>query len=80
MNFSNPNYRRWFIQGTIGILLFGSGICMLVEAGFYKHTGPANWKWVVAGTFSLIVLMGGVILMVDSIRYRIAYDQEKNKA
>jgi hypothetical protein len=80
MNFSNANYRRWSIQGTIGILLFGSGICMLMEAGFYKHTEPAMWKWVMVGTFSLIVLMSGLILMVDSIRYRMAYDQEKNKA
>ncbi|MFK7807112.1 MAG: hypothetical protein AB8F74_04845 [Saprospiraceae bacterium] len=77
MNFSNPNYRRWFIQGTIGILLLGSGLSMVVESGFYKQAQPTTWKWVLAGTLSLVVFMSGLILMVDSIRYRIAFEKDK---
>lgn len=76
MNFKNLNYRRWFIQGTIGILLLGSGLCMFSEAAFYKHSHPPFWNWVFVGTGSLIVLMSGLVLMVDSVRFRIKYDLE----
>ncbi len=76
MDFSNKIYRRWFTQGTIGILMTGAGISMVIKAGFYKHTHPDNWKWIAAGTVSLIVLMSGLVLFVDSIRYRIRYEDE----
>lgn len=66
----NTNKRRWFIQGTIGILLVGAGVSMLIETGFYKHTDPGTMRWILAGTLSLIVFMSGLILMIDSIRYR----------
>ena len=78
MNFSNRNFFRWFIQGTVGILLTGAGISMVVEAGLYKHTHPPLLIWMGAGTLSLIVLMAGLILMIDSLRYRIRYDEEKH--
>lgn len=64
------NKKRWFIQGTLGIILAGAGASMLIEAGFYKHSDPGLWKWVAAGTLSLIVFMAGLVLMIDSIRYR----------
>lgn len=66
----NKNRRRWFLQGTIGILLTGAGVSMLIEAGFYKHSDPGLIQWVLAGTLSLIVFMAGLVLMIDSIRHR----------
>lgn len=62
--------KRWFIQGTIGILLTGSGLCMVVESAFYKHISPDSYFWIFAGTGSLIIFMAGLILMIDSIRYK----------
>lgn len=79
MNFKNTNYRRWFLQGTVGILLLGSGLCMLLEAAFYKHTDPPLMNWVLAGTGSLIVFMSGLVMMVDSLRFRIKYDTENKE-
>ncbi len=69
--FQNPDYRRWFIQGTLGILLFGSGLCLFAEASLFKQSEPPFWQWFGFGTFSLFVLMAGLILMIDSVRYRI---------
>ncbi len=66
----NKNKKRWFLQGTIGILFAGAGVSMLIEAGFYKHSDPGMIQWVLAGTLSLVVFMAGLILMIDSIRYR----------
>ena len=66
----NQNKKHWFLQGTIGILLTGAGVSMLIEVGFYKHSDPGMILWVLAGTISLIVFMAGLVLMIDSIRYR----------
>ena len=69
-NFSDPGFRRWFIQGTVGILLTGSGLCCLIECGFMKYNGAGTWHWILYGTLSLILFMSGFILSIDSIRYR----------
>lgn len=74
--FKNSFFRRWFIQGTIGVLLTGAGICMVVEAGFYKQSNPETWKWVAVGTGALIVLVGGLTLYVESLKYRVFYELE----
>lgn len=66
----HQNTKRWFIQGTLGILLTGAGLCLVVESAFYKHSDPESIFWVLAGTGSLIVFMAGLILMIDSIRYK----------
>ena len=79
MSMTNKNFRRWVIQGTIGILFTGAGISMVVEAGFYKHSNPPTLYWVLAGTGALIVLMTGLVLFVDSVRYRIAWDLDKRQ-
>lgn len=69
--------RRWFIQGTLGIVLVGFGLCLFSEASFFKQTNPPVWEWVAFGTGSLTVLMAGLILMVDSVRYRIMAEEEE---
>ena len=76
---SNKNYRRWFVQGTGGIIIFGSGLSMCIEAGFFKYSQPPTWQWILAGTTALAVVMAGLILMIDSIRYRIRYEREQER-
>lgn len=68
--FSDAKYRRWFFQGTLGILLTGGGLCGLIECGFLKHGGAETLTWVALGTLSLVVYMTGFILSIDSIRFR----------
>lgn len=75
----NDYYRRWLAQGTMGVLLTGAGACMMIEAGFYKHSDPGIWYWIAAGTGSLIVLVAGLTLFVDSIRYRMYYELEQDR-
>ena len=75
--FDHPSYRRWFIQGTIGILLFGFGLCLFSEASFFRRTDPPAWQWVGFGTLSLVVVMAGLILIVDSVRFRIRYENDR---
>ncbi|MFK7933443.1 MAG: hypothetical protein AB8G22_08025 [Saprospiraceae bacterium] len=77
--FKNSYFKRWFIQGTIGVLLTGAGICMIGEAGFFKHSDPPFWEWVVVGTGALIVFMGGLTVFVGSLKYRIFYELETNQ-
>jgi len=68
--FSDAKYRRWFIQGTVGVLLTGAGLCGLIECGFLKHGGADTWTWVGLGTVCLIVFMSGFIMSIDSLRFR----------
>mgnify|MGYP000680692637 CR=1 FL=1 len=77
--FQNDFFRRWFLQGTIGILLTGAGICMIGEAGFFKHSNPPLWEWVAAGTGALIVFMAGLTTFVGSLKYRIYYEMETDE-
>lgn len=75
--FKNSNYKRWFLQGTLGILLFGAGLCMFGEATIFKASNPPTWHWVSVGTSTLCVVMAGLILMVDSLKYKIYYELEQ---
>ncbi|MEM1123930.1 MAG: hypothetical protein AAGJ18_26060 [Bacteroidota bacterium] len=75
--FSDVNYKRWFVQGTLGIIIFGAGLCLFGEATIFKWSKPPMWQWVGFGTFSLCVVMAGIILMVDSLKYKIYYELEQ---
>ena len=77
--FKNKYFKRWFWQALLGLILLQSGLCMVVEAGFWKHNGAETWQWVVAGTISLGVFYSGANLMVDSLRFRIKWLEEKEK-
>ena len=74
----DKNLKRWFTQGTTGILLTGAGICMIVEAGFLKHGDVSQMKWITMGTLALIVYMAGLTLFVDSIKYKIRFERQKS--
>ncbi len=61
------NKTRWFVQSVSGLLLTGTGLCMIVDAGFSRFNGE-EWFWY--GTASLIVFQAGLCLLVDSLRFR----------
>ena len=64
------NKKKWFVRGTLGVLLVGAGLSMVVDAGFYRHAHPEGYKWILYGTGALAVFMAGLTLFVDSIRYK----------
>lgn len=78
LNFKNKNFKRWFWQSVIGLLVLQSGLCMVVESAILKHAvDTENWQWILAGTISLAVFYAGISLTVDGIRYRIKWQKEK---
>ena len=58
--------REWFIKGTLGVLLFGFGLCCMIESGFLKHTGAAWYEWITAGTIALCITVSGVVLLITA--------------
>ncbi len=51
---------KWFVISTIGVLLFGAGLCSLTEAAHLKHTNEPTARWVLSGTYSLVLIMSGL--------------------
>jgi len=58
--------REWLVKGTLGALLFGFGLCCMVESGFLKHGGTIWYAWVIAGTFSLCSTISGAVLLIQA--------------
>ncbi|MEP3210079.1 MAG: hypothetical protein ABJN95_12850 [Maribacter sp.] len=58
--------REWFVKGTLGALLFGFGLCCMIESGFLKHTGAPWYEWVLAGTISLCITMAGLVYLIKA--------------
>jgi len=56
--------REWFIKGALGALLFGSGLCCMIESGFLKHEGTVWYEWALAGTVSLCITVAGVVFLI----------------
>lgn len=58
--------REWFVKGTLGALLFGFGLCCMIESGFLKHTGAQWYEWVLAGTIALCITMAGLVYLIKA--------------
>ncbi|NKI32362.1 hypothetical protein [Croceivirga thetidis] len=58
--------RKWLLTGGFGALLYGFGICCVIESAFYKHSGAPLWEWVVLGTVSLSILLTGTVLLIKA--------------
>jgi hypothetical protein len=73
------NYKNWLIKAPLGLVLVGLGACLIVEAGFLKHSGVATFDWVVAGTTALVIFNAGLCIFGDAILDRVRYEIEKSK-
>lgn len=58
--------KRWFVLGTMGTLFFGSGLCLVIEAGHWKHEAVFWGQWVGFGTLGLILVMSGIFFLINS--------------
>lgn len=56
----------WFIKGTAGIILFGSGLSIAIESSVYKHSDEPWYTWVVGGTAGIALAVSGIIFMIKS--------------
>jgi hypothetical protein len=73
------NYKNWLIKAPLGLVLVGFGACLIVEAGFLKHSGAAAFDWIVAGTTALVVFNSGLCIFGDAILARVRYEIEASK-
>jgi hypothetical protein len=71
-------YRAWLLRAPLGLVLVGLGLCLVVEAGFYKHSGVATWNWILAGTGALVVFNSGLCIFGDAILQRVRYERSQD--
>lgn len=69
----NKHHIRWLIQAPLGLILFGAGLSMAIDAGFAKHQG-GDWFWY--GTLALIVCNSGLCLFGDSILQKVESEKK----
>ncbi|MEM7381077.1 MAG: hypothetical protein AAF361_07750 [Bacteroidota bacterium] len=56
--------KKWWLNGSLGALAFGTGLCCAIESGFLKHNGASWHLWVLAGTASLALVISGLVLLI----------------
>ena len=65
LNFSTTK-SRWLLQVVGGLLLNGSGLCLLAFAAHNKYANTG--EWLVSGTVALVLVNAGICLVVDARR------------
>jgi len=58
--------RQWWITGTLGTLLLGSGLCVLLESSHLKHDGAQLYTWLLTGTIALAFVIAGVVMLIKA--------------
>jgi hypothetical protein len=61
------NKTRWILQATSGLILTGSGLSMVIDAGITKFQGG---DWFFYGTVALIIFNAGLCLVIDAARFK----------
>ena len=65
LNFSITK-SRWLLQVVGGLLLNGSGLCLLAFAAHNKYADAGEWLG--SGTLALVLVNAGICLVVDARR------------
>ena len=55
---------RWLLQVVAGLLLNGSGLCLLAFAAHNKYANAGEWFY--SGTLALVLVNGGICFLVDA--------------
>ncbi len=55
---------RWLLQVVAGLLLNGSGLCLLAFAAHNKYATAGEWFY--SGTLALVLVNAGICLVVDA--------------
>ena len=70
--------KKWWLNGFFGALLFGSGLSLAIESGFWKHDGSAWYYWVIGGTAGIGLALSGVVLLIRVGILKREMDREEN--
>ena len=54
---------RWLLQVLAGLLLNGSGLCLLAFAAHNTYANAGEWFY--SGTLALMLVNAGICLVVD---------------
>ena len=65
LNFSITK-SRWLLQVVGGLLLNGSGLCLLAFAAHNKYADAGEWLG--SGTLALVLVNAGICVVVDARR------------
>jgi hypothetical protein len=70
---------KWWLNGGIGALLFGSGLSMAMECSHIKNDGGDFWLWVIGGTVGIGLALSGVVLLIKAgiLEYKMQQDENK---
>lgn len=69
--------KRWLIFAPLGLVLIGTGLSMVVDAGMYRMKGAATLNWVVYGTAALVVFNAGLSFFGQAIIEKIKCERDK---
>jgi len=65
---------KWLVFAPAGLLVIGTGACLVSWATTMKNRGAATSRWVAAGTTALGVLNAGVSLFGRSVVEKTLYE------
>ncbi|RPG81998.1 MAG: hypothetical protein CBC74_000010 [Crocinitomicaceae bacterium TMED114] len=67
--------KQWWIHGTVGFLLVGTGVSVFCDAAVRRIT-ESNWElWFGEGTVGLVLLMSGLAFFGSAVRYLVHLDR-----
>ena len=67
---------KWWLNGFLGALLFGSGLSLAIESGFWKHSPEPWYYWILGGTSGIGIALSGVVLLIRAGILKRELDQE----
>jgi len=74
----NKNKKRWIFFATMGLILIGFGLCLVIDAAQIRQNGANTLKWIYYGTFSLVVFNSGISVFGQAIIERIKLLNDEN--
>lgn len=79
LGFMEELRKRWLKHGSIGCLLIGAGLSMLLDASADRVAGMAWWGWVAQGAFALVTFMSGLGFFGSAVRYLVHMDRLRER-
>lgn len=74
----SKNKKRWLFTATLGLILIGMGLCLVVDAAFFRENGAPTLEWVAYGTGALIVFNSGISVFGQAVIAKINLDRSEN--
>lgn len=67
--------KKWFAHGTVGMLLFGSGVSVVFDSAHRRMTETVAELWLVEAVMGIVLLMVGLAYFGSAVRYMVHMDR-----